>query len=220
MARKYSKKQSGFGTRYPRRKRPINRSSSKFPGRVMVFLALLLTAAFFQWQRTQPEAPNSDPTERSKPKLPLEVATADSFTGQVIRVSDGDTIDIAVGEAGEKVRVRLYGLDAPELAQSHGREARDFLSKLLMNREVRVEKQDLDQFGRVVGQVFDSGLSVNLTLVASGHAWVYDRYCQAPVCHQMKNEEAQARQKKIGLWNQSDPQPPWQWRQAQSDRPR
>lgn len=219
MARKYSKKQAGFGTKYPRRKIPITRARSKFPGTVTVFLALILTAAFFQWQRTQP-APDPDPTERAKSKLPLEVATADSFMGRVIRVGDGDTIDIAFGEAGEKVRVRLYGLDAPELAQPHGREARDFLSKLLMNRDVRVEKQDLDQFGRVVGQVFDSGLSVNLTLVASGHAWVYERYCQAPICHQMKNEEAQARQKKIGLWNQPDPQPPWQWRQSQGNLPR
>lgn len=183
----------------------------------MVFLALLLAAAFFQRQQSQP-AP--DPAERAKSKLPLEVATADSFIGRVIRVGDGDTFDIAFGEAGEKVRVRLYGLDAPELAQPHGREARDFLSKLLLNREVRVDKEDLDQFGRVVGQVFDSGLSINLTLVASGHAWVYERYCQAPICHQMKNEENQARQKKLGLWGQPDPQPPWQWRQSQSDRHR
>lgn len=185
------------------------------------FLVLILAAAFFQWHSArldQPDPPDSP--EQRKAGLPLEVITAESFIGRVTRVGDGDTIDVAFGEAGESVRVRLYGLDAPELNQPHGREARDFLSKLILNREVRVEKQDLDQYDRVVGQVYDSGLLVNLTLVASGHAWVYERYCQAPICRQMKAEEARARQKKLGLWAQTDPQPPWQWRQSHGGRSR
>lgn len=176
---------------------------------------LVPAAIFFEWQRSQP---GPVPPDQPPARLPLEVAVADSFIGRVIRVGDGDTIQVAIGEAGAEVRVRLYGLDAPELEQPHGREARDFLSDLLLNREVRVEKQDVDQYGRVVGQVFDSGIAVNLTLVASGQAWVYEQFCQEPVCREMRAAETLARQKKLGLWAQPKPQPPWQWRRSKRDR--
>lgn len=143
---------------------------------------------------------------------------ADSFIGRVSRVGDGDTLQLLLAEDGPEIRVRLYGLDAPELDQPQGREARDFLARLVLDQEVRVEKQEVDQYGRVVGRVFSSGLSVNLTLVASGQAWVYEQFCQEPVCRQMRAEEASARRKKLGLWAQDRPQPPWQWRQSQRGR--
>lgn len=218
MARRYSNRRPGFGGRYPRKK--TRRGRPGYLGRLFWLLGLILAAALFQWQRSQPtpgpEAP--PPASRPKTELPLELAMADSFIGRVSRVGDGDSLQIILSDSGAEVRVRLYGLDAPELDQPHGREARDFLAKLLTNREVRVEKEDVDQYGRVVGQVFDSGLSVNLTLVASGHAWVYEQFCQEPVCRQMKAEEAQARRKKRGLWAQAKPQPPWQWRKAKRNR--
>jgi Micrococcal nuclease (thermonuclease) homologs len=183
--------------------------------------ALILAAAFFQWSRTEDQAAPEPPAQtraRTPAKLPPELTQADSFIGRVTQVGDGDTLQIRLSDGGQEVRVRLYGLDAPELDQPHGRESREFLAKLILNQEVRVEKQDVDQYGRVVGQVFSSGLALNLTLVASGQAWVYEQFCQEPVCRQMKAAETTARQKKMGLWGQSKPQPPWQWRKAKRKR--
>lgn len=223
MARNYSKRRGGFGTRYPRRLTRRRRPSGRW--KFFWGLALILAAAFFQWlqagERPSPEPPAQPPARTSTQppaKLPVDLAQADSFIGRVTRVADGDSLRVALAGSGQEIRVRLYGLDAPELAQPHGRESREFLAKLLTDREVRVEKQGVDRYGRVVAQVFDSGLSVNLTLVASGQAWVYDQFCQEPVCAQMKTAETQARQKKLGLWGQGQPQPPWQWRRAQRDR--
>lgn len=172
-----------------------------------------MLAAFFYRQEDRPY--QTAPGRGSPAELPLEVTAAESFTGRVTHVSDGDTLLLALAGSGTEIKVRLYGLDAPELNQPHGKEARKFLSNLLLNREVRVEKQDVDQYGRVVGQVFDSGLFINMTLVASGHAWVYEQFCHKPICRQMKAEEAKARQKKLGLWKQTDRVPPWQWRHRQ-----
>ena len=133
------------------------------------------------------------------------------FTGRVEQVHDGDTITVLTGD-GRNLKVRLYGLDAPEIAQNHGRAARDFLRNLIQGREVQVEKQTLDQYGRVVGLVRDSGLSLNLTMVASGQAWVYEQYCKWPICKEMRSAEKAARQQKLGLWQTPKPQEPWVWR--------
>jgi endonuclease YncB( thermonuclease family) len=140
-----------------------------------------------------------------------EAPVPESFTGRVEQVHDGDTITVTTAD-GRSLKVRLYGLDAPEMAQNQGREARDFLGNLILDREVQVVKQSLDQYGRVVGLVKDSGLSINLTLVASGQAWVYEQYCRLPICKEMRSAEKAARQKKLGLWQTARPREPWLWR--------
>ncbi|MDR0881887.1 MAG: thermonuclease family protein [Candidatus Adiutrix sp.] len=141
-----------------------------------------------------------------------EAPVPETFTGRVEQVHDGDTITVVTGGDGRSLKVRLYGLDAPEMSQNHGREARDFLRNLIQDREVQVEKQALDQYGRVVGLVRDSGLSLNLTMVASGQAWVYEQYCKRPICKEMQSAEKAARQKKLGLWQAARPREPWLWR--------
>jgi len=213
MTRKYPKKRPGFRPRYPQKKGWGGQWKNL--KRFLWFLALVLAAGYY-WQTDQPSRKIS--SRGSPTELPLEVVTAENFIGRVTHVSDGDTLSMSLTESGAEIKIRLYGLDAPELNQPHGKEARDFLSDLLLNREVRVKKQDIDQYGRVVGQIYDSGLFVNMTLVASGHAWVYEQFCHEPICRQMKAEEAKARQKKIGLWNRSAPLPPWQWRHPQRDQ--
>lgn len=97
--------------------------------------------------------------------------------GRCIRVSDGDTITIDAG--GGKEKVRLIGIDAPELQQEGGREARQYLAKRILNRRVKVEGETRDRYGRLLGTVYLGAENINLSLVREGHAWDYKAYSAA-----------------------------------------
>ena len=131
-----------------------------------------------------------------------------SLEGEVIEVFDGDTI--LVLSEGEEVKVRLYCIDAPELLQPYGRTAKDFLSRLLLGKNVKVKERGTDQYGRVLGEVFlNGGISVNEELVKSGMAWVYKKYCKIPSYFAL---EKTARENRVGLWEDENPIPPWEYR--------
>ena len=129
----------------------------------------------------------------------------------VLRVSDGDTIVVRTADF-EDIRVRLYGIDAPESKQPGGAEATKAL-RVLQGQRVTTREMDTDRYGRMVGLVEYAGRSVNLDLVAQGHAWHYGRYCKAqPICGKIKKAEAAARKAGLGLWQDKAPMPPWEWR--------
>src|SRR5215471_17826004 len=77
-------------------------------------------------------------------------ASADQFTGKVVGISDGDTIKVL--REGKAVKVRLYGIDAPEKAQAFGTQARKFTSDLVFQRDVTVVVHTTDRYGRLVGE--------------------------------------------------------------------
>ncbi|GAB6036802.1 thermonuclease family protein [Fundidesulfovibrio butyratiphilus] len=127
------------------------------------------------------------------------------FAGAVQRVHDGDTLLV------DGVKVRLYGIDAPELAQPGGEASRDHLRALVRGGRVKVVFMDKDAYGRVVGRVFlPDGSDVCAEMVRTGHAWVYRKYCRD--CRDLLAAEALARWRGIGLWSEKAPTPPWQWR--------
>lgn len=134
-----------------------------------------------------------------------------SITGSVLDVHDGDTL--TVGYAGTRTKVRLDGIDAPELSQPFGAESRDALSRLVMNKAVTVTFAKTDFYGRIVGAVFSGDCSyVNLRQVETGLAWYYARYqCELskPVRDQFQAAQDAARLKRWGLWAQSQPVAPW-----------
>lgn len=171
------------------------------------FLLIAAAIIFHYWPRPSSGEITTEPGDGKQASL----------FGRVSRVADGDSIEIK--EAGRVTRVRLYGVDAPELNQKHGPEARDWLADQILNQKVRVEVMDIDQYDRVVGLVFLNEAPVNQTLVASGQAWVYGRYCSIGLCRQMKKDEKEARLKRLGLWRQDDPDPPWSWRRTHPSRP-
>ena len=79
---------------------------------------------------------------------------------------------------------------------------------------MEIDQKDRDQYGRVVGLIYieGDGECLNEELVRAGHAWVYQRYCSIHVCDHWQKLERRARQADKGLWSQSDPVPPWDWR--------
>lgn len=129
-------------------------------------------------------------------------------------IHDGDNMIVILG--GKEVDVRLYGIDSPEMDQPYGLKARRFVSRICKGKTVRVESFGHDQYGRTIGMMFIEGKSLNELLIEKGLAWVYKRYCHKPFCQKWKSLEARAREQEAGLWSDSDPSPPWEWRYKQN----
>jgi len=140
--------------------------------------------------------------------LSTSVAVAASFTGKVVRVSDGDTIQVMHNGMAEKVR--LHGIDCPEKKQAYGRKAKEFTASLVAGRTVMVEVKDRDRYGRTVGRVFlPDGSCLNEALVKAGYAWHYKQYSNDSTLAQL---ELDARRASRGLWKDPHPVAPWDWR--------
>lgn len=137
-----------------------------------------------------------------------------SFESRVVSVPDGDTLVVYMG-AGKTRRVRLYGLDCPELGQPYGPLAAETTSSLTLFTTVSLTVMDTDRYDRLVAVVtLPDGGTLNEELLRRGLAWLYGRFCKAPVCAGMKIAEREARREKRGLWEQDNPQAPWKWRAA------
>jgi micrococcal nuclease len=144
---------------------------------------------------------------------PTSVALADNsavLAGRVIKVVDGDTIDVQL-QSG-LVRVRFHAVDAPEKAQDYGRAATDALFSLIGGKDVQIEPFKQDRYERLVGIVYLGDLNVNAELVRNGHAWAMRRYMRksdAELC----SLESAARLGHRGLWASADAIAPWMYRQ-------
>ena len=141
----------------------------------------------------------------------IPVASAQEFMAKVIGVSDGDTITVLRDRTPTKIR--LMGIDCPESKQDFGSRAKSVTSELAFGQVVKVQRRDTDRYGRTVADVIlPDGRSLNQELVRQGMAWHYLRY--APKDVTLSRLEAEARAKKLGLWSQPNPVPPWEWRET------
>jgi endonuclease YncB( thermonuclease family) len=131
------------------------------------------------------------------------------IVGKVVGVHDGDTLTLLV-DGNREVKVRLDGIDAPELGQPFGKNAKAALSATVFEKTVTVKVGTTDRYGRTVGRIFLNGQNVNLGMVRSGLAWWYRQYASKDEALEIAEEYAKTR--KEGLW--ADPQPiaPWEWR--------
>jgi endonuclease YncB( thermonuclease family) len=130
-------------------------------------------------------------------------------------VRDGDSINVTNAD-GVVVNIRLYGLDAPEAKQSFGYQAKKRLTQFVSRKTIFIENVDTDRYGRTVALVrLSDGTLVNEEMVRSGMAWVYEQYClREDVCAALLQAQAQARSAGRGLWAESSPMPPWEWRKT------
>jgi micrococcal nuclease len=139
-----------------------------------------------------------------------------AWTGKVVGVTDGDTIKVL--QDGKQIKVRLYGVDTPEKAQSFGRKAKKFTTNFAANKIVDVKPIDTDRYGCTVGIVTVYGRSLNKELVRNGYAWVYKQYCKESFCSEWLKIEGIARKAGAGLWIEPKPIPPWDWRRAKKNK--
>lgn len=133
-----------------------------------------------------------------------------AFEGQVIRVTDGDSITVRTGE--ENIKVRLAQIDAPESGQPWGTRSRQELADMVAGRTITIKPTGKDRYDRTIAQLEADGLDVNRDMVARGAAWAYVDYVTDP---SMIDTERRARARSVGLWAMPENErvAPWVYRQ-------
>jgi len=140
-------------------------------------------------------------------------ASAD-IEGAVVGVSDGDTMTV-LDDARAQHKVRLAGIDAPEKAQAFGNKAKQALSDCAFGHRAHVTGSKLDRYGRLVAKVVSNGVDCNLRQVELGLAWHYKAYQREQSAEDRtaySKAELAAREHRLGLWHDTEPEPPWDFR--------
>lgn len=139
-------------------------------------------------------------------------SSTETTTGRVSLVVDGNTVEI-VAAGNETIRLKLYGINCPELGQSFGEDARKFLEGLVLKKTVTVEWRGKDRWGNRLGAL---GLPGNVDprreLLKQGLAWTTEINPDA----EFEAIKEKAREARTGLWKEKDPVAPWKFRRQQS----
>ena len=138
---------------------------------------------------------------------------ADQYEGKVIKVIDGDTIWVKTNN--KHIKIRLSYIDAPELKQTYGVRSKNFLTNLVLDKNVQINANKKDRYNRHLGEVYihnsEESIFVNAKMLKSGNAWIYLTYRDN---FYLQNLENHARMKKLGLWSEKVPIEPWIYRRS------
>ena len=133
---------------------------------------------------------------------------------QAVKVSDGDTLNVQKVEngkfVGEIVKIRMFGIDAPEKAQDYGIESKQALEKLVNGKTLEIEEKNRDRYGRTVAVVYVNGKNVNEEMVKNGNAWWYQEYDKKDT--KMQAYQENAKKNKLGLFGKRGYVEPWNYR--------
>lgn len=147
-------------------------------------------------------------------------AMADTITGKVVSIADGDTLTILDG-ANAQHKVRLAQIDAPETShgknkpgQPFGNDSKQSLAQLTFGKVVTASCGDTDRYGISVCGISVDGIDVNREQVQRGMAMVYEKYASDRTLY---NDQKAAQVSKLGVWAEESPTPPWEWRRAQKE---
>ncbi|RJX18992.1 MAG: hypothetical protein C4575_09455 [Desulforudis sp.] len=139
------------------------------------------------------------------------LSEAASWKGRCVAVLDGDSL--IVMRHHQPVTIRLYGVDAPEMKQPFGPEAKNFTAGLALDKRVTVKVNTWDRYGRTVAEIIlPDGRNLGHELLRAGLAWWYKRY--AVNDQELKELEAKAKSEKINLWSDDGRVPPWIYRKS------
>ena len=137
------------------------------------------------------------------------VCSAQRFTVRVVSISDGDTFT-AINKDNLQLKIRIFGIDAPEKKQAYGNKSKEFLSSLIFGKSISIDVQSKDRYGRYLAYVYSpEGKDVSLLMIHEGMAWHFTKYDNNEVY-----EAAQmvAKKAKRGLWADPSPIAPWEFR--------
>lgn len=125
----------------------------------------------------------------------------------VVGVTDGDTLTARCDDS--TLKVRLSDIDATEKSQAFGQKSKQSLSNLCYLKKASLQVQSKDRYGRSVARVTCNGVDANAEQVKTGMAWVYDKYVTD---HSLYALQDSARSKRLGVWSEHSPVPPWEYR--------
>jgi endonuclease YncB( thermonuclease family) len=146
--------------------------------------------------------------------VPCTQSAAETLSGRVLRVTEGDTI-VVLDDSNSQHKISLTGVDASERGQAFGTKSKERLSDSVAGEVVVVQYDNYDRHGRVLGKVLLSGEDVNLEQIRAGLAWHYKKYeGEQTVADRVaySDAEMEARRNRRGLWGDSRPMPPWDYR--------
>lgn len=133
---------------------------------------------------------------------------------QAVKVSDGDTLNVQKVEngkfVGEVMKIRMFGIDAPEKTQDYGIESKQALEKLVNGKTIEIEEKNRDRYGRTVAVVYVNGKNVNEEMVKNGNAWWYQEYDKKDT--KMQAYQENAKKNKLGLFGKRGYVEPWNYR--------
>lgn len=129
-----------------------------------------------------------------------------ALDGKFINIHDGDTVTILTVQK-ERIKIRLYGIDAPELKQPFGKAAKRHLSKLTQGKNISIDLKGNDRYKRKLGILLAGNKDINAQMVADGYAWAYVKFSKI-----YKHLEQSARSQNLGIWRSKYQTPPWEFR--------
>jgi endonuclease YncB( thermonuclease family) len=142
------------------------------------------------------------------------IVNAKTIEGLVVGVADGDTITV-LDQQKNTYKIRLQGIDAPEKKQAFGEKSKQSLHDLVHGKQVRIEYDKEDKYGRIVGKITLDDLDICLQQLVLGMAWHYRKYQnEQSVADRVVYNDAELKSKslKLGLWADETPMPPWEFR--------
>ena len=142
------------------------------------------------------------------------IVNAKTIEGLVVGVADGDTITV-LDQQKNTYKIRLQGIDAPEKKQAFGEKSKQSLHDLVHGKQVRIEYDKEDKYGRIVGKITLDDLDICLQQLVLGMAWHYKKYQnEQSVADRVVYTDAELKSKslKLGLWADETPMPPWEFR--------
>ena len=145
---------------------------------------------------------------------------AETLVGRIIGVADGDTLTL-FDSSKQSHKIRLSGIDAPEKKQAFGQQSKLSLSNLAYGRQAIAECPKRDRYQRAVCVVTIAGKDVGLQQIHQGLAWWYRTYAHEQRAQDQRDyahAEQAAQEKRVGLWREKDPTPPWEWRRERREQ--
>ncbi|HWX01575.1 thermonuclease family protein [Collimonas sp.] len=124
---------------------------------------------------------------------------------KVLYIADGDSLTLQAGR--KRIKLRLAGIDAPEIKQAFGQKSRQSLYQLCWGKDARYDAKAIDHFGRTVATLRCDGIDAGRAQVERGMAWAAAR-----AGSHLKMLETAARNAKAGLWSDPHPVAPWRFR--------
>ncbi len=134
------------------------------------------------------------------------------FVARCVAITDGDTLKVLYveGESKTEIKIRLFGIDAPEKSQAFGTQSKKALSDLAFGKDLTVTSTGRDRYGRLLAWLAVGSTPINAEMVRAGFAWHYRKY--APKETELADLETDARNNRRGLWIDAAPVAPWNYR--------